>query len=64
MFSWKLVIDGVEENYESRAELLERVSDLLEDVLMMSPLADAEVIDPHGQAMDIDVGINLAKSET
>ena len=60
---WSLMIDGEQESYESREELLDRVRDLFEDYLATSPLADAEVRDPHGNELDIELGLRLAALE-
>ncbi len=56
---WTLEIDGECESFETRQALLERVSDLLEDHLATSPLADAEVVDPFGREHEIEVGLRL-----
>ncbi len=56
---WTLEIDGETEGYPTRAALLERLSDLLEDHLASSPLADAEVVDPFGNELEIEVGLRL-----
>ena len=56
---WTLEIDGEQESFETRDDVLERLRDLLEDHLATSPLADAEVIDPHGNEVEIEVGLRL-----
>jgi len=56
---WTLEINGETEGYATREALLERLSDLLEDHLASSPLADAEVMDPFGNELEIEVGLRL-----
>jgi hypothetical protein len=56
---WTLEIDGEREGYETREALLDRLRDLLEDHLATSPLADAEVFDPFGNELEIELGLRL-----
>jgi hypothetical protein len=56
---WTLLIDGERETFETREDLLERLRELLEDHLATSPLADAEVHDPFGNELEIEVGLRL-----
>ena len=56
---WTLLIDGERETFETRDDLLERLRELLEDHLATSPLADAEVYDPFGEELEVEVGLRL-----
>jgi hypothetical protein len=58
---WTLEIDGEREGYDTREALLDRLRDLLEDHLATSPLADAEVLDPFGNELEIELGIRLER---
>ncbi len=60
---WSLMFDGEQESFESRQDLLDRVRDLFEDYLATSPLADAEVRDPFGNELAIELGLRLAELE-
>lgn len=60
---WELEIEGEIEHFETREELLERIRDLLEDHLATTPLADAEVRDPFGNELEIDLGLRLVSLE-